>query len=187
VPKRKIKEATPRKRMGKKDLFLLPAVIGGAILIGFIITHFFPPPNVLSVCLKAHNLDPYNVYPKVQLFVDNKQYLFPDTLGKGIEKGKECLKVIHADFVGDLLHVQYIRPIKLSMPDLMQIYSPDTKTIIVIDNSTGKYLKRTLDLSKFNLNYSYYSVTGNFTKINKAADSPPFSNSFLGRIDLVSK
>jgi hypothetical protein len=187
VPKRKIKEAIPRKRMGIKNLFLLPAVIGGAILIGFVITHFFPPPNVLSVCLKAHNLDTYNVYPKVMLFVDNKQYLFPDTLGKGIEKGKDCLKVIHADFVGDLLHVQYIRPIKLSMPELIQIHSAGTDKIDVIDNSTGEYLKKTLDLSKFNLSYSYYSVAGNFTKINKVAESPPFSNSFLGRIDLVSK
>jgi hypothetical protein len=187
VPKRKIKEAIPRKRMGIKNLFLLPAVIGGAILIGFVITHFFPPPNVLSVCLKAHNLDTYNVYPKVMLFVDNKQYLFPDTLGKGMEKGKDCLKVIHADYVGDLLHVQYIRPIKLSMPELIQIYSAGTDKIDVIDNSTGKYSKSTLDLSKFNLSYSYYSVAGNFTKINKVAESPPFSNSFLGRIDLVSK
>ena len=111
--------------MGKKDLFLLPAVIGGAILIGFVITHFFPPPNVLSVCLKAHNLDPYNVYPKVLLFVDGKQYLFPDTLGKGIEKGKECLKVIHADFVGDLSLRSVLRPIKLSMPELLQVYSAE--------------------------------------------------------------
>jgi hypothetical protein len=108
-------------------------------------------------------------------------------LGKGVEKGKECLKVIHADFVGDLLHVQYIRPIKLSMPELLQVYSAGTNTIDVIDNSTGKYLKKTLDLSKFNSSYSYYSVAGNFTKINKTAESPPFSNSFLGRIDLVSK
>ncbi len=187
MPKRKIKEAIPRKKMGKKELIVLPAVIVVAISIGFVITHFFPPPNILSVCLKAHNLDPYNVYPRVWLYVDNKQYLFPDTLGKQVIKGKECLHPIHADDVGDLLHVQYIRPVKLSMPDLMKVYATDKQIIDIIDNSTGKYLNRTLDLSKFNIGYSYYSVQGNFTKIGKVENLPPFSNSFLGRIDLISK
>ena len=51
------------------------------------------------------------------LFVDNKQYVFPDTLGKTIEKGKECMHAIRADYVGNLLHVQYIRPCKIVMPD----------------------------------------------------------------------
>jgi hypothetical protein len=187
VPKRKIKEAIPRKKMGKKELILLPAVIVVAVLIGFVITHFFPPPNVLSVCLKAHNLDPYNVYPRVMLYVDSKQYLFPDTLGKQLIKGKECLHPIHADYVGDLLHVQYIRPVKLSMPDLMKVYSNDNQTIKIIDNSTGKYLNKTLDLSKFSIGYSYYSIKGNFTKVGNVENLPPFSNSFLGRIDLISK
>lgn len=187
MPKRKIKEERPKRKMGKKDILILPGVIGAAVLIGFVITHFFPPPNVLSVCLKAHNLDPYNVYPRVQLFVDNKQHLFPDTLGKTIEKGKECVHAIHTDSVGDILHVQYIRPIKLSMPDLMQVYSSDGKSIDIIDNSTGNLINRTLDLDKFNVNYSYYSEEGNFTKIGNQTDMPPFSNAFFGRIDLSSK
>lgn len=187
MPKRKIKEAVPRKKMTIKDIIILPAVIVIAVSIGFVITHFFPPPDVLSVCLKIRDADPYNVYPRVLLFVDGKQYVFPDTLGKTIEKGKECLHVIRADYVGNLLHVQYIRPLKLSLPDLMKIYSTDNKTINVIDNSTGKYLNKTLDLSKFNIGYSYYSVQGNFTKVSNINNLPPFSNTFLGRIDLSSK
>jgi hypothetical protein len=187
VPKRKIKEETPKKKMGKKEMIILPAIIGAAVLIGFVITHFFPPPNVLSVCLKAHTLDPYNVYPRVQLFVDNKQYLFPDTLGKQLNQGKNCLHVIHTDSIGDILHVQYIRPIKLSMPELIEIYSYNNKTIDVIDNSTGNLVNKTLDLPKFDIGYSYYSEEGKFTKINNITNIPPFSNSFFGRIDLVSK
>ncbi len=187
MPKRKIREAIPRKKMGKKDLIVLPAVIVVAVLIGFIITHFFPPPNVLSVCLKAHNLDPYNVYPRVLLYVDNKQYLFPDTLGHQSINGKDCLHPIHADYVGDLLHVQYIRPVKLTMSDLLKVYSKDNNTINIIDNSTGKYLDKTFDLSKYTIGYSYYTAQGNFTKISNVADLPPFTNSFLGRFDLVSK
>lgn len=173
--------------MGKKDLIVLPAVIVVAVLIGFIITHFFPPPNVISVCLKAHNLDPYNVYPRVLLYVDNKQYLFPDTLGHQVINGKDCLHPIHADYVGDLLHIQYIRPVKLTMSDLLKVYSKGTNTINIVDNSTGKYLNKTLDLSKYTIGYSYYTAKGNFTKIGNVADLPPFTNSFLGRFDLVSK
>lgn len=187
MPKRKVKEAIPRKKMSIKNLIMLPAVIVAAVLAGFVITHFFPPPNVLSVCLKTRDADPYNVYPRVLLYVDNKQYIFPNTLGTTIEKGKECLHVIRADYPGDLLHVQYIRPIQLSLPDLMKIYADNGTAIDVIDNSTGKLLKKTLDLSKYNINYSYYSVKGNFTKINGTQNIPPFSNSFLGRIDLTSK
>ena len=85
------------------------------------------------------------------------------------------------------MHVQYIRPIKLSMPDLMQVYSSDGKSIDIIDNSTGDLTNRTLDLDKFDVNYSYYSEEGNFTKIGNQTDMPPFSNAFFGRIDLSSK
>lgn len=173
--------------MSIKNLILLPAVIVASVLAGFVITHFFPPPNVLSVCLKTRDADPYNVYPRVLLYVDNKQYLFPNTLGTSIEKGKECLHVIRADFPGDLLHVQYIRPIQLSLPDLMKIYAQNGNVVEAVDNSTGKLLNKTIDLSKYNIKYSYYSVKGNFTKINGTENIPPFSNTFLGRIDLISK
>ena len=65
MPKRKIKEAVPRKKMSIKELIIPSGSYSYCGLYGFVITHFFPPPDVLSVCLKAHNLDPYNVYPRV--------------------------------------------------------------------------------------------------------------------------
>lgn len=191
VPKRKIREQAPKKnffqKMGKKDLLLPPIIIGAAVLFGLVFTQIVPPPQVLSVCLKAHNLDSYNVYPRVQLFVDNKQYLFPDTLGKQPKEGKECMRPIHTDSVGDTLHVQYIRPVQLSLPDLMKVYSYDNKTLEVVDNASGKYVNSTLDLADYNIGYSYYSDKGEFTKIVNNSQFPPFSNTFFGRIDFISK
>jgi hypothetical protein len=69
VPKRKIREGAPKKnffqRIGKKDLLLPPIIIGAAVLFGLVFTQIVPPPEIRSVCLKAHNLDSYNVYPRV--------------------------------------------------------------------------------------------------------------------------
>ena len=192
VPKRKIKEGVPKKnffqKLGKKDLLLPPIIIGAAVLFGLVFTQIVPPPEILSVCLKAHSLDSYNVYPRVQLFVDNKQYLFPGNVGKQPnEKGEECLKPIHTHSVGDTLHVQYIRPVQLSLPDLMKIYSYDNKTVAIVDNSTGKYVNSTLQLADYDIQYSYYSDQNEFTKIVNSSQFPPFSNSFFGKIDFVSK
>ena len=191
VPKRKIREEAPKKnffkKMGKKDLLLPPIIIGAAVLFGLVFTQIVPPPQVLSVCLKAHNLDSYNDYPRVQLFVDNKQYLFPDSVGKQPKDGKECMRPIRTDSIGDTLHVQYIRPVQLSLLDLMKVYSFDNKTVQMVDNSSGKYTNTTLDLSDYNTNFSYYSDKGEFTKIVNNSQFPPFSNSFFGRIDFVSK
>jgi hypothetical protein len=69
----------------------------------------------------------------------------------------------------------------------MKIYAQNGNVVQVVDNSTGKLLNKTIDLSKYNIKYSYYSVKGNFTKINGTENIPPFSNTFLGRIDLTSK
>jgi hypothetical protein len=191
VPKRKIKEGTPKKnffqRIGKKDLLLPPIIIGAAVLFGLVFTQVVPPPEILSVCLKAHSLDSYNVYPRVLLYVDNKHYLFPDTVGKQPKDGKECMRPIHTDSIGDTLHVQYIRPVQLSLPDLMKIYSYDNKTIEMVDNSSGKYVNTTLELSDYDIRYSYYSDKGEFTTIINNSQFPPFSNTFLGRIDFISK
>lgn len=173
--------------MGKKQLLILPIVIGVSVLFGLVFTQIVPPPEILSVCLKAHTLDSYNVYPRVQLFVDNKQYLFPDAIGKQLQEGEECLKPIHTDSIGDTLHVQYIRPVHLSLPDLMKIYSMDNKTIDLVDNSTGKYVNETLDLDNYDIQYSYYSDQGEFTKIVNSSQFPPFSNTFFGRIDFIPK
>jgi hypothetical protein len=174
--------------LGKKDLLLPPIIIGAAVLFGLVFTQIVPPPEILSVCLKAHSLDSYNVYPRVQLFVDGKQYLLPGSVGKQPnENGEECLKPIHTDSVGDTLHVQYIRPVQLSLPDLMKIYSYDNKTVTLVDNSTGKYVNSTLELSDYDIQYSYYSDQGEFTKIVNSSQFPPFSNTFFGKIDFISK
>ncbi|WP_172602259.1 hypothetical protein [Candidatus Nitrosocosmicus franklandus] len=193
MPKRKIKEGAPRKnffqKLGKKDLLLPPIIIGAAVLFGLVFTQIVPPPEILSVCLKAHSLDSYNVYPRVQIFVDGKQYLLPGNVGKQPnEKGEECLKPIHTDSVGDTLHVQYIRPVQLSLPDLMEIYAYDNKTVTLVENTTaGNYVNSTLELSDYDIQYSYYSDKGGFTKIVNSSQFPPFSNTFFGKIDFVSK
>lgn len=193
VPKRKIKEGVPRKnffqKLGKKDLLLPPIIIGAAVLFGLVFTQIVPPPEILSVCLKAHSLDSYNVYPRVQVFVDGKQYLLPGNIGKQPnERGEECLKPIHTDSVGDTLHVQYIRPVQLSLPDLMEIYAYDNKTVTLVENTTtGSYVNSTLELSDYDIQYSYYSDEGEFTKIVNSSQFPPFSNTFFGKIDFISK
>lgn len=173
--------------MGKKDLLLPPIIIGVAVLFGLVFTQIVPPPEILSVCLKAHLLDNYNVYPRVQLFVDNKQYLFPDNVGRQLVEGEECLKPIHTDSIGDTLHVQYIRPVHLSLPDLMKIYSYDNETVDLVDNSTGEYVDSTLELADYDIQYSYYSDQGEFTKVENSGEFPPFSNAFFGRIDFIPK
>lgn len=188
MPKRKIKGEVHKKKIGKKQLLILPMVIGASVLIGFGITHFFPPPNISSICLKSpHNLDSYNAYPRVQVFIDSKQYLLPDNIGRFVENGKPCMRPIHTDSVGDMIHIQYIRPVQLSFPDLMKVYSVNNKTLSVVDNSTGKLVNKTIDLDKFNIAYSYYSEKGKFLKIENSTAFPPFSNSFLGRITLIEK
>jgi hypothetical protein len=187
MPKRKIKEDKPRKKMGKKEILIPPLIIGVSVLIGIVFMQFVPPPNPVDVCLKAHNVDSFNVYPRVQLFVDGNQYYLPSDLGKQPKDNKECLRVIHSDSVGEMLHVEFIRPLQLSMAELMKIYSPDGKTINVVDNSTGNALNKTLDLGDYSIAYSYYSENGAFTKVDNITKIPPFSNNFVGRINFTSK
>lgn len=188
MPKRKIKGEVTKKKIGKKQLLILPMVIGASVLVGLGITHFFPPPNISSVCLKSpHNMDSYNVYPRVQVFIDGKQYLLPDNIGRFIENGKACMRPIHTDSVGDMIHIQYIRPVQLSFPDLMKVYTINNKTLHVIDNSTGNLVNKTINLSNFNIVYSYYSDKNKFLKIENSTSFPSFSNSFLGRINLTEK
>ena len=78
-------------------------------------------------------------------------------------------------------------PVQLSLPDLMKIYSYDNKTVAIVDNSTGKYVNSTLQLADYDIQYSYYSDQNEFTKIVNSIQFPPFSNSFFGKIDFVSK
>jgi hypothetical protein len=111
----------------------------------------------------------------------------PDDVGKNSKDGKECLRVIRTDAVGDVLHIQYIRPIRLTIDDFMKIYSYDNRTISVIDNSTGTPKKEILTLKDFNIDYSYFSEKGEFTRVTKPSDIPPFTNDLVVRIQLRSK
>jgi hypothetical protein len=65
MPKRKVKEEKPRKRLGKKELLIPPAAMGISLLITLvIIPRIAPPPLPLEVCLKGHNVDTNRIIHK---------------------------------------------------------------------------------------------------------------------------
>ncbi len=186
MPKRKVKEEKPPKRLGKKEVLIPPLAMGVSLLVSLvIIPHFAPPPTPTKICLKS-STDAFNLYPRIQIFVDGKQNLLPDGIGNNTVNGKECLHVIHTDRAGSMIHVEYIRPIRLTMADFMKIYSPDNKTISVVDNSSGTPHTKTLNLENYNVHYSYYSEKGEFTKVNKLSGFPPFDNNMVARLELTS-
>jgi hypothetical protein len=186
MPKRKVKEEKPPNRLGKKEVLIPPLAMGVSLLVSLvIIPHFAPPPTPTKICLKS-STDAFNLYPRVQIFVDGKQNLLPDGIGNNTVNGKECLHVIHTDRAGSMIHVEYIRPIRLTMADFMKIYSPDNKTISVVDNSSGTPHTKTLNLENYNVHYSYYSEKGEFTKVNKLSGFPPFDNNMVARLELTS-
>jgi hypothetical protein len=187
MPKRKVKEEKPRKKLGKKQILLPPVMVGAATLVGILIMQFVPPPPVLDICLKEHAADTFNVYPRIEIIVDGQMKLMPDNIGKIWKEGKECLRVIHTDAIGDALHIQYVRPIRLTIDDFMKIYSYDNRTITVLDNSTGIPKKEVLTLKDFNIEYSYFSEKGEFTRVSKSSDIPPFTNDLVVRFQLISK
>lgn len=187
MPKRKVKEEKPPKRLGKKEVLIPPIAMGASLLVALVILpHFAPPPIPTKICLKSQNADQFNLYPAVQIFVNGKQDLLPAGVGNSTVNGKECLHVIHTDGAGSRIHIEYIRPIRLTMADFMKIYSPDSKTISVVDNSSGIPQTKNLTLSNYNIHYSYYSEKGEFTKVNKPSDFPPFVNTMVARIELSS-
>lgn len=73
MPKRRSKPIKPSKRITKKQLLLTPIMIGVATLAGIIIMQLSPPPPVLDICLKAHNIKTFSIYPVVQIFVNGKK------------------------------------------------------------------------------------------------------------------
>ncbi len=184
MPKRRIKEDKPRKKMGKKQFLIPPVIVGIATFSGLLIIHFFPAPTPINVCLKSHH-DTFNIHPKIEVDVDGQKKLLPDTVGKS-KNGKECLRVIHTDSIGNEIHVQFVRPVKLTLDDFMKIYTSDNNTIQVVDNTTGKYMYQNISLPDYNIDYSYYSEN-QFVKISNLTNSPPLSDTFLGKISLVSK
>lgn len=189
LPKRKIKEEKPKKRLGKKEMLIVPIAMGAATLLALVVIPIFaPPPDPTQVCLKEHNVESFQLNPRIEVIVDGKQMLLPDDVGKQPKNGKECLRPIHTDEVGNVIHIEYIRPIKFTLGDFMRIYN-NTNTISVVDNSTGTNVVQSLNLTDYNIEYSYFSEAGEFTKVPEASDIPAFpaNNQMVARIELVSK
>jgi hypothetical protein len=59
-----MKEEKPKKRVSKKQILIPPIAIGASTMAGLLIMQLIPPPPVLGVCLKAHNVDTFNVQLK---------------------------------------------------------------------------------------------------------------------------
>ena len=200
MPKRKIKEGKPPRRLGKKELLIVPIAMGGATLVALvIIPAFAPPPDPANVCLRTHNVETFQLFPRILILVDGQTKLMPDDVGKQPKDGKECLRPLHTDKAGNELHIEYIRPIRFTMADLMRIYSYDNSTITVAENATGTIAEQTLELDNFNVAYSYYSADAENCDVNnlddpdcysypaKLSEFPPFTKDMLARIELTSK
>ena len=188
MPKRKVKEEKPRKRLGKKELLIPPAAMGASLLVTLVIIPLFaPPPTPLEVCLKGHNVDTFSIHPTVEVSVNGEPKLLPAGIGNNTVDGKECLRTIHTDTQGSTIHIEYVRPIRLTLNDFMKIYSPDNSTIQIMDNLTGSFAERRLNLSDYDISYSYYSENNEFTNVRNASDVPPFRDNMVSRIELNSK
>jgi hypothetical protein len=187
VPKRKIKEEKPKKRLGKKEMLIIPIIMGGATLVALLLTQIAPPPNPAEVCLRNHNIETFQLFPRVEVFVDGQAMQLPDDLGKQPKEGKECMRPLHTDQVGNDIHIEYIRPVRLSMVDFVNIYSYDNSTITVINNSTGTDVEQVVTLDEYNTQYSYYSENEEFTQVPRVEDVPPFSKQMVVRMELTHK
>lgn len=189
MPKRKIKEEKPKRKLGKKEMLIVPVAMGGATLVALVIIPLFaPPPDPTGVCLKAHNIESFQLHPMVQVVVDGRHMLLPADVGKEPKNGQDCLRPIHTDEEGNVVHIEYIRPIRFTLGDFMRIYN-NTNMISVVDNSTGTNVEQALNLTGYNIEYSYFSEAGEFTEVASAFDTPPFpaNNQMVARIELVSK
>ena len=191
MPKRKIKEEKPKKKLGKKELLIAPIAMGAVTLVALvIIPTFAPPPDPTEVCLKEgqHNIESFQLYPRVEVIVDGRQVMLPDNVGKQPKEGDACMRPIHTDQVGNVVHIEYIRPIKFTLADFMRIYNM-SNTVNVVDNSSGMNVTNTLNLTNYNIGYSYFSEAGEFTKVARPSDMPAFpqDNKMVARIELTSK
>jgi hypothetical protein len=82
VPKRKIKETKPARRLGKKELLIAPVAMGAATLVALVIIPLVaPPPDPTGVCLKAHNVESFQLHPQIQVIVDGQQMCLPTDVG----------------------------------------------------------------------------------------------------------
>jgi hypothetical protein len=189
VPKRKIKETKPTRRLGKKELLIAPVAMGAATLVALVIIPLVaPPPDPTQVCLKAHDIESFQLHPQIQVVVDGQQMMLPNGVGKEPNsRGEDCLRPLHTDAVGNVVHIEYIRPIQFNMADFMRIYSFDNSTISVVDGSSGANLTEKLTLADYDIEYSYFSE-GDFVKRDPSEfPSFPADNKMLARIELNSK
>lgn len=198
MPKRKIKEGKPPRRLGRKELLIPPIIVGVVTLFGLAFQYLVPPPNPLDACLKAHNIETFQLFPRVEVIVDGQPKMLPDDIGRSPKDGEECTRPMHTDEVGNKVHIEFVRPIRFTLVDLMKVYSPDNKTITVIDNSTNPTEEETIELDKYNIQYSYYSAENkdcdktNFDDKDcytypELAEFPAFTNDMLARIELTSE
>ena len=187
MPKRKIKEEKPKKRLGKKEMLIIPIIMGGATLVALLLTQIAPPPNPAQVCLRNHNIETFQLFPRVEVFVDGQPMQLPDDLGKQPKEGQECMRPLHTDKVGNDIHIEYIRPVRLSMVDFVNIYSYDNSTITVVNNSTGTDVEQQVVLDDYDIQYSYYSENEEFTKVPRVEDVPPFREQMVVRMELTHK
>lgn len=189
MPKRKIKETKPARRLGKKELLIAPVAMGAATLVALvIIPALAPPPDPTGVCLKAHNVESFQLNPQIEVLVDGKAMMLPDGVGKEPNKqGLDCLRPIHTDQVGNVVHIEYIRPIRFNMADFMRIYSPDNSTINIVDGSSGTNVTEKLTLADYNVEYSYFSED-RFVKVSPSEfPAFPADNMMVARIELTRK
>lgn len=186
MPSRKPRWTKPGKRISKKQLLIPPIIIGASTLFGFIIMQITPPPKILDVCLKGHNVDTFNIYPRLQIFVDSVEKYLPNNVGKGIKDSDQCLHVVHTDQMGDMLHIEYIRPVRVTMDDFLRIYAVNN-AISVIDNSTDVVKKEVYNLTDYNVDYSYFSEGNQFISVSNLTQMPPFSSNLLVKMELNSK
>ncbi len=187
MPKRKIKEEKPKKRLGKKEVLIVPIIMGAATLVALLLTQLAPPPDPLSICLRNHNIETFQRYPTVEIIVDGEPMMLPDNVGKHPKDGEDCLRPIHTDEVGSTVHIEYIRPIRFTMADFMKVYAAENNAITVINNSTGVDVEQVLNLDDYDIRYSYFSENNEFTPVATAGDVPPFQDNMLVRAEFTSK
>ena len=168
-------------------MLIAPVAVGASMLVTFlIIPTFFPPPLPINVCLKSLNTETFQLYPRVEVFVDGHQKWLPADVGRAPQHGKDCVRPIRTDQIGDVVHIEYIRPIRLNLADFMKVYTNNSTTIKVVDNSTGAYQNQTINLPDYNIQYSYYTANS-WQNVTKASDTPAFptDNKLLDRISLT--
>src|SRR5215217_7407422 len=102
---------------------LIPIIaMGATTLVGVvIIPSFAQPPPPTQVCLKANNTESFQLDPRIEVVVDGKQQMLPDNVGKQPKDNQACILPRQTDEAGNLVHIQYIRPIRFTLGDFMKI------------------------------------------------------------------